>query len=70
MCTLFRNLYMLSTCMGSPYGLHGVLIYILYLSDQMWLVGDLSNSDDIPHDIETLTSSLMTCTSTGMHHHF
>ena len=24
---------------GSPYGLHVVLLYILYLYDQMWLVG-------------------------------
>ena len=29
--------------MVSPYGLHGVPIYILYLYDQMWLVGELFN---------------------------
>ena len=52
MCTLFANLSVLSSWaphmvymvphmvyMGSPYGLHGVPIYILYLYDLMWLVG-------------------------------
>ena len=38
MCTLFANLYVLLTW-GPQYGLHGVHIYILYLYDQMWLVG-------------------------------
>ena len=39
MCTLFANPYVLLTCRGSPYGLHEVPIYILYLYDQMRLVG-------------------------------
>ena len=45
MCNFFANLNVLLTWgphmvyMGSPYGLHGVPIYILYLYDHMWLVG-------------------------------
>ena len=45
MCTLFANLYVLSmwgphmVYMGSPYGLYAVPVYILYLYDQLWLVG-------------------------------
>ena len=30
----------------SPYNLHGIQIYILYLYDQMWLVGKWSLSDN------------------------
>ena len=35
--TFFKSLRVINV--GSIYGLHGVPIYILYLYDQMWLVG-------------------------------
>ena len=38
MCTLFANLYVLLT-LGPHVVFHGDPIYILYLFDQMWLVG-------------------------------
>ena len=40
MCTLFANLYMLLTW-GPHMVYHRDPIYILYLYDQMWLVGVL-----------------------------
>ena len=43
MCTLFcKSLRVINVV--SPYGLHGVHIYILYLYDQMWLVRMDNNS--------------------------
>ena len=38
-CTFSKVLNVGCYQRASPYGLHGVPIYILYLYDQMWLVG-------------------------------
>ena len=50
MCTLFcKSLCVINV--GSKYGLHMLPIYILYLYDQMWLVGNLSNFKNSLQDI-------------------
>ena len=38
-CTFCKSLCVINE--GSPYGLHGDPIYILYLYDHMWLVGHI-----------------------------
>ena len=56
---IFINVY--SVCkslfvinVGSPYGLHGVPNYILYLYDQMWLVGNTNQHHNNRKEVHSI----------------
>ena len=48
---------------GSPYGLHGDPMYISYLYDQTWLVGELPHAvvSEMQNVSPTLHTSLVQC---------